>query len=303
MSNHNEKGDIVILRQTKPEMCGGTDATLDKSAPKTINSRDIVYFKAFSALGGVPEKGGLEYLSAFAAPAGENTFIFLEKSDCAFRRRDEKDTAWALIKENVLPALADLIKECGLAESNGFHSETHGLPENFGGRVSVKYASGEKISFSNNQSPILSYETGVKAAAFFDRALKCERAPLPDLSALTQIRFSEERKDGGYTKCSLTLNPDGTWTNRKSQCFDPPKVYEGEKQVNAETVAAIKKAVSDCGVLAWEKLPQSEYSYGGEKTLTFVFGGAEVSVKGGRVLPDEISRGFFDIELELVTKN
>lgn len=68
-----------------------------------------------------------------------------------------------------------------LAKDNGFHSETHGLPENFAGSVSIEYASGEKISFSNNQQPILSPNTGLCIKELFSEAMKGEKVSLPDV--------------------------------------------------------------------------------------------------------------------------
>lgn len=52
----------------------------------------------------------------------------------------------------------------------------YGLPENFGGSVSIEYASGEKISFSNNQQPILSPNTGLCIKELFSEAMKGEKS-------------------------------------------------------------------------------------------------------------------------------
>lgn len=150
-------------------MCGGTDATQDTKAPKTISSEEMILFDATSALNNgqvSPDnrnRESLGYVSAFAASAGEGCFLFLETGEC-FNRLSEKTASWALVKE------------CNLAKDNGFHSETHGLPENFGGSVSIEYASGEKISFSNNQQPILSPNTGLCIKELFSEAMKGEKS-------------------------------------------------------------------------------------------------------------------------------
>lgn len=299
---------VVIVREPQPGTCGGTRATLDTKAPHEIASEDMVLFHVTSALGGMPEPRGpgkepLGYISAFAAPTGKGTFLFFERGDGP--RRGERRGDWALVKENVFPALVRLTRERELAKQNGSHSHTYGLPEDFGGSVCIRYAGGEKISFSNNQGPILSYETGVEIAALFEKAMRGERVPLPDLADLRQIRFSEEREGGGFTRAVLTLLPDGSGTNQKTRRFDDPKVYESEKPVDADTVAAIRTAIGRCGLLAWRGLPENGFATDlVKRKLAFCFAdGTEIAVDDARQLPDQLQGGFFAIQLEMETKH
>ena len=303
-----DKEDIVVLKKTEKGMCGGTDATLDRNAPKKVESDDILSFEAFSALNtyGVPaenEEDPLGYVYAFAAPCGGGTFLSLGISG-GFRRREGKDFSVALINKNVLPDLASLIRECDLAKNNGFHSKTHGLPENFGGSVRVIYATGEKISFSNNQSPIISYETGVIIKDFFKKAMSLEKIVLPDVTGLRKIKFYEQHTSGGYTKAVLTINDDGSGSNAKESRYDGPEVYNSEKDVDPGTVKAIIDNIERTLILGWADLPDNEYDPGRKKELTFVFSdGKEIKVGGNKKVPSHISRGFFNIELEMTTKH
>ena len=310
MCNQNKAPDdgIVILQKTEPMMCGGTDAYQDTRAPKEIQSTDMILFDATTALGGMislePVEPGepLDYVSAFAVPAKVGTFLYLETAqDDRFGKRT---VAWALVKDSPFPALAELVRECNLARSNGHHSETHGLPQNFGGSVRIRYASGEEISFSNNQCPVLSPKAARRIADLLTAAMAGERVSLPDVAALSAIRFAEERADGGFTHATLTLLPDGTGTNTKTSRYEDPTVYESEKPVDAETVAAIKRTVELCGLLAWEGVPDSGFALAQNKTLTFVFAdGREVTAQSDRQLPYGIQNGFFKIELEMTTKH
>lgn len=302
-----KKGDVVILKQTRPNECGGTDATQRTDATKVIASTEMTLFSATSAL---PEAERsrksdepLGYVSAFAAPGAGGTFLFLETAG-SFSRRDARTAAWALVKADVFPDLVRFVNETALAKRNGYHSTTHGLPENFGGSVDVRYAGGERIDFSDNQTPILSREQGERIAALFTEAMRGEAVPLPDAAAMTEIRFTEERKGDGYTRATLTFAPDGTATNKKVSRYDDPTVYESEKPVDAETVSAIRKTVASCGLLAWVGLPDNPYGFDKEKTMTFVFpDGTEIAVGGNKLLPDPIRGGFFSIELEMTTKH
>ena len=298
---------IVVLKQTEPMMCGGTDAYQDTRAPKVIESTDMVLFDATSALGGIicpqeelPSKP-LAYLSAFAVPAKAGTLLYLETAQDNY---GDHTVAWALVKESPFPGLVTLVRECDLARQNGYHSETHGLPQNFGGSVRIRYASGEAISFSDNQCPILSPKTAERIAALFAEAMAGERVSLPDVSALTAIRYAEEREDGGFTRATLTLLPDGSGVNAKTSRYDDPTVFESEQPVDAETVAAIRRTIEVCGLLAWEGLPYNGFALAQNKSLTFVFAdGREIAVQSDRQLPYGLQNGFFKIELEMTTKH
>ena len=168
-------------REEPVEMCGGTTSSYDKKAPKRIKSGEMIFFSATSALGyGDAAPDGREpiaYVSAFAAPAAEGTFLYLSTGD-SFRRRDGKSETWALVREDVFSSLVALVREHDLAKNNGYHSTTHGLPENFGGDVDIRYASGERISFSNNQTPVLSLRCGEAIADLFGKAMSGERIAL-----------------------------------------------------------------------------------------------------------------------------
>ena len=301
------KGDIEIISSTGKGMCGGTDAYIDWSLPKVISSEDMIFFKAESALN-APDRAErniepLGFVSTFAAPCGGGTFLFHEYGR-GFSRYDERIFSLSLVKENVFPALCALVKRLDLAKDNGFHSKTHGLPENFGGSIDIKYSSGEKISISNNQSPVLSREAGFEISQFFIGAMKGEKVALPDAKDLAVIRFDEERSDGGFTRVALTLNADGTGTNKRSSRYDAPTVFKSERSVSAETVQNINKTIETAGLFAWEHLPEKSYSSNKNKTLTFVFrNGQELTVRADRAVPERIGGAFFDIELELATKN
>lgn len=277
-----------------PPVCGGTDKSIDADAPKEIISDEIVQF-SFS---GVMEN---IFLTAFAVPAGEGSFVFLEKN--GFDSREKPERRWALVRERVFPALAALTKELNLAAYNGYRSFTHGLPRNFGGTVSIKYASGENIYFSNNQSRVFSVEQGRRVVEFFEKALRLEPMPLRKAEDIASIRYRKDGKNGAFTNAELTIQPDGSGINRKKTRFDDPTVYDSEKQVSAETVAAILRGIDASALLAWGLLPQG-YSFGDRKTLTFTFrDGEAVTVPNARLVPESMNDAFFKVELELVTKN
>ena len=301
-----EKDGVIVLSAPAPQTCGGTYATQDTRAKKEIVSEDMIFFsvtsqlpwQSLSAENGAPS---LRYVSAFAAPCGDGEFLFLET---ASDRQKENTKRLACVKAGVFPALVRLVREKDLAKDNGFHSRTHGLPEDFGGSVDIRYASGENISFSDNQSPVIDAETGAEIVRIFSEAMGRTPLKLPDLSHLCGISFEETRENGGFTKAALTLLPDGGGIDRKQSRYDEPKVYESEKPVDAFTVAQIKRTVEENRMLAWSGLPSGGFSTAGNKRLTFAFDdGTAVAVQDGRLLPDRLSHAFFEIELELTVKH
>ena len=301
-----KKNGIKVLKQTKPNTCGGTDATLDTNAPTEIKSKEMILFDVFSALNPPRELWQsrdevLGFVAAFAAKTAGGTFMFLDKRD-GYKR--ESKSGWAIVKEDVMPCLCELVRECDIAKNNGFHSKTHGLPENFGGDIDVRYEGGENISISDNQSPVLRYETGVKIAELFDDKMKGEKVKLPDVSSLMSIVFEEKRKNGGYTHATLSFNEDGTGTNVKACRYDDPTVFESTKPVEAEIIEKIKETITKSGILGWSCLPESSYSFISDKYLTFIFKDADsITVKGNKITPDRLHGGFFNIELEMTTKH
>ena len=300
----DEDGDIIYLHKPEPCVCGGNTTTLNKKAPRTIESHEMVFFEVFSALNGeaTGSKGQeISYISAFAAPDGEGTFVFLEESEW-FGRGAEREHSAAWVKGDIFPALADIAEKYGFVKNNGYSSHTAGLPDNFGGVINIKYASGEWIKVSDNQSAVISAEAATEIAKAFCEAMKGERLNIPKAEDITAIRYDCVRKDGGYTKAELTVLPDGTAVNRRESKYDGPQVYNSEKPVDAETVAEIKKNIDETALLAWGGLPGNGFDYTEDSQLSFVLkDGREITVRSGREIPDRLRDGFFNVQLEITT--
>ncbi|MBQ7595602.1 MAG: hypothetical protein IJU45_02930, partial [Clostridia bacterium] len=80
---------------------------------------------------------------------------------------------------------------------------------------------------------------------------------------------------------------------------------ESEKSVDAETIDIIKNNITGNSMFAWQDLPESELSVLNEqKTITFNFlDGQSITVTNNKALPLAVGNAFFNIELELTTKN
>lgn len=293
----------LFHRKKKPDppVCGGTTRTVDENAPKTILCEGMTLFHVYSALSyhqpdDRTENGPLSFVCAYAAPVNGGTFLLLQT---ARFRREGKRAAWAVVKADLFPALVALAREEGLAKENGLHSHTAGLPENFGGEISVCYGDGSKISVSDNQSPVLTDRAAKRIIALFEDAMAGERADVPVAADLTGVRYDERRARGGFTKAELTFTPDGGTVRRQNK-YDGPDVYESTRALSPDDVSALRETVDRCALFLWGDLPERSNLSGGESVLTFVLAdGRQIAVPEYRDVPDPVRDGFFDVKFAL----
>ena len=283
--------NITILKKTEPNVCGGTDSYMVDDAPKRIRSTDMTSFDVSCVIYPPDYASGNpcpEFVSAFAVPA-DGAWLLLLETGPGLGRRGECEIKWALVKDDPFPALVKIVNERELAKNNGFHSQTHGLPDNFGGSIDIRYASGEKIGISDNQGTVLGYQAGKEIIGVFEKALAGEKIALPDPEALCAIDFEETHSGGGYTKARLTIGKDGAGVNDKESKYDGPTVYTSRKPVEAEVVSEIKKTIASCGLFAWGRLPEKDNRYGDACRMTFLLkDGTSITVDNGRLLPSQL---------------
>ena len=297
-------------KKTDPHMCGGTDEGYFKKASSIIVSDDMVLFDVASVLSEPGENEDkrqkeIGYLAFFAVKAGEGTFVYKVTGGGTHPSKyDNCRIEWALTKEDGFPALAALTRELELSRDNGHYTFTHGLPQDFGGTIDVKYADGEQIKILSNQNPVITREAAFEIERLFDRLIRGEKAELPDPSGIVGIRFDEVKENGGLTHAELTPNPDGTCCVKRVNRFSAYEVYESELTVSGDVLSGIKENASKCGILAWSVLPKYELPWKENKKLTFVFdNGEEITVYSDRVLPEYVRGEFFAVESELTIKN
>ena len=157
--------DIIVVHKPPPNACGGTYATQRKSAPTEIESEDMVSFfaecsfRVCSFSDEISEDERITFISASAEKAAKGTLLVLDKSIGYGSERSRPQCV--LIKEDIFPRLVQLVREQQLAKGNGYHSNTAGLPENFGGSVNIS-SSRRSNSFRPpiaSQSPSTSWNT------------------------------------------------------------------------------------------------------------------------------------------------
>jgi len=278
----------------KENVCGGTDTYFNKEAPTEIKSNDLVFFSVASAFKSTwTNKNDFIDFCAFVAPVKDGFFTYFRYSTI----NDNIESSLAVVDANPLPRLAELVGNYRLALNNGKSSFTHGLPENFGGSVDIKYASGESIYYSDNSSPVFSYEFAKDVLKVIKSAQNGKKVKYPDFSALTEIYFEEKSKYGNSSS-TITLR-DGVWKNTIEESFGDDKSYVVDTEISVDTFNYIKEKVEKYSVLAWSDLPVCNYSPISQKKLVFKFGKQEFVIDKNVLLPEDLNSVFFNIELKL----
>ena len=213
----------------EPPICGGTRHSKDENAPTEIQSRDLIFFKAGTDGG----RMGM-HSKVYAAKATKGIYVVTA----------EEEPRFALLSSdcNFLSRLDELVREHDLIRDNGYHSRTAGLPADFGGSIDVRYASGEFISKSDNQSPIITRKADDAISEFFARAFEAyPRADLPDPS---QIRKVTWREDGEDHHRVITFEREGeiATLHSESKYATSDTIYRKEAQV---PVKAFDRIVDD----------------------------------------------------------
>ena len=129
---------------------GGTDDFSDPNAPKTVGSTDITCFDLEASMLQYSNINAEQPFYTFHAEKGEGGVT----ASCYGGTEPVTFTA----DRYFLAALQDIVARYDLAQYNGMYRETHGLPENFGSSLHIIYASGEKISASDNSIQFLPFE-------------------------------------------------------------------------------------------------------------------------------------------------
>ena len=172
------------MRFDEPPICGGTTRSTDQKAPKEILSKDLVFF----SVGSTDERFTARYeqgaVSVYAAKTTKGIYAAILGIETRYK--------FFAPDCNLMARLDALTRQQKLILDNGHHSFTHGLPADFGGAVNIRYASGEYISKSDNQSPVITNAANLAIKKLFEEAFKSyPEAPLPDPASIQAIEYHE----------------------------------------------------------------------------------------------------------------
>lgn len=156
-------GALLCRKKTspEPEIDGGVRHSVDENAPKVIRSTEITSFyckfsttdrmRGDSPIAGhiitLQADGSIATYALWGHPETSGSFI----PDAAFFRQLQKTVA-----------------QYDFAQYNGQHYTVSGLPPDHGMKLEIRYASGESIRSSDNQSCFLPLEAMEALVALFE---------------------------------------------------------------------------------------------------------------------------------------
>ncbi len=150
---------LKSLFMKRPTDCvdGGVVTRIDRNAPKTVVSENIVSFSCvFSTVAicdDIPIEHGVYTLCAKLTGGTVNC-----KFELRTRYGDGKKLEF-VTEDSFLKELQKIVRKYDFAKYNGMEHRVSGLPDMYGARIHVEYDSGESIYSSDNQSNFLPIES------------------------------------------------------------------------------------------------------------------------------------------------
>ena len=134
---------------------GGVVQRVNTNAPKTIKSKQIIIFECkFSTLAFLDSDEEIGNRVYILEARLENGFV---NGRYRHRSRFENNVDVKFkAEQSFMECLQRIIEEHNLAKNNGVCYKVKGLPDMYGAKLMVDYASGERIYTSNNQDNFLS---------------------------------------------------------------------------------------------------------------------------------------------------
>lgn len=269
---------------------GGKREQFESHASTSIESTDITFFDLVCSFSSC-DNAEVEEISAYAVPVSEGIFA-------AFKRNKDAEPEFFVSKFPALKEINDIIVKYDCVKNNGISSFTNGLPENFGGSLSVDYSSGEYIRKSDNQSPIVSPEAG---KAFYDLFLEMLKKPfkqsfVPDDISVICYDETDQAGDG----CHIELkNEKGNWHIYSTRKFaSSGNEFEHDNSVSKDDVRSfVNSAVKSC-MFYWNELPIQNFEIYKSRCKAFSFtlqDGKIIEAKEATRLPSFCRSEFFKL--------
>lgn len=141
---------------------GGTRHRVDTNAPKVIGSTEITYFRCeFSTRDRMIEDCAIAGLVITLEASADGASYSLD-------RGSETDAQGSFRPDEAFfRKLQQVVSRYDLAQYNGQFCTVSGLPPGFGIKLEIRYASGETIEASDNQSCFLPVEAMEELVALF----------------------------------------------------------------------------------------------------------------------------------------
>ena len=278
-------------------MPGGSSNRTDANAPKVIKSTDLTYFSADCNFITMANAHKYTYIYAYAAKADAGTIVaFRYNKDSGGSQALQTESMVTLVSGDILSELHQTVTKYDLVRNNGQSNYVNGLPQSFGGSVHAEYSSGEYISFSDNQSPVISPDAADEIIDIIRKyAEKSSVRPLSvdDIAAVT---YSEDRGEANYTIECL----EETKLMTESRYGADGKIYKSDYDAPADTMDKIRRIADDNALLYYEGISETEPDFVSiaNSKLTFTMNdGCKIEVRDSMKKPAQAGNCIFDIHM------
>lgn len=274
---------------------GGTVSN-HSAKPVEIKSKDIIYFNAESSFSSLAVQFDYSFVGVYAAKADAGILVSLTCSTGRpFTGEINTESSFALVENSVLDELQKIVEKYNYAAKNGQSHYVNGLPQNFGGNVTVEYASGEKISFDDNQSPVISTESAAEFIGVLKHYMTKKRVKIPGTDNIVAVRYQRETDDNNYSRLFL----DDKKIISDNNYGGEDKHWIKEYTVSGEALEKIRSIAETYALPAWTGIPEYDRSfYGGtdERLVFSLKNGGEFSVTDRMRKPSRAEGIIFDIK-------
>lgn len=242
-------------------MPGGASQRQDSRAPQTITSDDVTRFEIRSSFGALADPHTYDDINLYVYKLKTGSVAMFQARSKRDSSKNVQETCW--FAENILPSLHEWIVRFDLVRNNGYSYHVGGLPEGFGGSVNIRYANGEYISKSSNQSPVIGYS---EAERFLDLLLgakeTCTPVQAPPAAGVTGVRFVSEchfesKKDDSRTVTTLTR--DGRGCRLESDAVYGRQRFHKEADLAPDVFGKVEEIVDGSSLTLWDRLPEAKW--------------------------------------------
>lgn len=283
----------------QPDMCGGSVDSHDAGAPKEIVSEDITFFQVGSSFVTLAEPAPYTYVSGYAAKVDAGVLAAITCGNgCSNHGNAQYGSSVGVVEPAVMAELQSVVAEYGFVKHNGRSHYVNGLPQDFGGSVRIEYASGEYISYSDNQTPVIDFRAGTRIAEILNAAIQKSRVKIPDAKKIVAVEYFEDRGKGNFTRFRL----EGTRLTSEQKFDGCDTLFQDEYEVSKDALEAIRKTAASTAALGWAGLPESDsdiYKMWAEQLIFTLKDGSQAVVKGAMRMPGPSRNIIFDTKMYL----
>ncbi len=156
---------IIFKKRHATDEDGGVSKRINRDAPKSIVSENIIRFECTFSTVAIAEDISIEHgVYTLCAILRDGAV----RGEYKMRTRSGEGGQRLFRSSHVfLRKLQEIVSKYDFAAFNGREYSVSGLPDMYGAKISIVYASGEQIYASDNQSNFLTIEAMVELVNLF----------------------------------------------------------------------------------------------------------------------------------------